>query len=601
MMTDIRATCEEDTAIVKLVSRILAKAIEDRATHLYFEPQAKSLQIGIRKDGVLQTALQNLPHKMVAPTIEYLKTTAQIPLNSAAPQVGTIHHTSKIGRVTIEITTLPTQFGDRITAKIIYTQQQPFSLSHLMPNSEILNPIQALINSDRGLILIVGGQDSGKSTTVATSLAALIQANRQIYAIDRQLKYTIPGVNQIILPGASSETIVHTIVTCLSQQADVLAIGCIDTLAIAQIALQAVARGCLVLATIQAPTAGEAIAQLINLGVSSAQLYTATIGIVAQKLLKQTCDRCRLSYEPESRELAQLGSTPLRVSDRRQYYQANSLSLYEIEQAKQTGKLCAKCQGLGYHGRTGLHEVSIITDRLKSAMISGDAERIDLAVQETGMRSFLDLAVKLFQVGDTTLAEVKRCVSPKILLQNQLAEADTYRDNSQPDLDEEASLATAIYWKQQAEKVQADYQQLLSELENYQHESDHFDQRIKQSRSQAEQATRSEIALQLLSVIDVIELARTSIKPQTDREAAIQKGYSMLETKMLGSIKEIGVRVTETIGRKFDPHLHEVLQEIGTHEHPAGTILEEFKRGYTLGDRVLRLAQVKVAISSSFA
>ena len=75
----------------------------------------------------------------------------------------------------------------------------------------------------------------------------------------------------------------------------------------------------------------------------------------------------------------------------------------------------------------------------------------------------------------------------------------------------------------------------------------------------------------------------------------------MLENKMLSSIREIGVRVTETKGYKFDPHLHEVIKEIGTHEHPAGSIIEEFKRGYTLGDRVLRLAQVKVAVASSYA
>jgi type IV pilus assembly protein PilB len=600
-MTEIRATSEEDLAIVKLVGRILAKAIEDRATYLYFEPQAKSLQIRIRKDGVLQTALQNLPYKMVAPTIAYLKSIAQIPSNLPAPQIGTIQQTSKIGRVIIEITTLPTQFGDSVTAKIAYTQQQPLSLSHLIPSPEILNPVQALLQSNRGLILVVGEQDSGKDTTVYTSLAALDRPDRIIYTIDRQSKYMVTGINQIALPNASSETIVKTIQTCLHQQPNILAIGCIDSLAIAQAALQSVARGCLVFATIQAPTAGAAISQLIHLGVSAEQLYTATIGIIAQKLLNQTCNRCRLPHEPESHELAQLGSTPLSLSDRRQYYQANNLSLHEIEQAKQTGKLCPKCQGLGYHGRLGLHEVLVVTDRLKSAVLNGDAERIDLAAQETGMRSFLDLAVKLFRVGDTTLTEIKRCVPAKTLLQNQLAEADTYKDGSDPNLDDEASLAATLYWKQQAEKVQTEYDQLLRELENYQHEADCFEQRIKQSRSQAEQTTRAEIALQLLSTIDVIELARTSIKPQTDREAAIQKGYSMLETKMLSSIKEIGVRVTETTGRRFDSHLHEIVQEVGTHDHPAGIVLEEFKRGYTLGDRVLRLSQVKVAVTSSYA
>ncbi len=599
-MTNMGATSEEDNAIVKLVSRILAKAIEDRATHLYFEPQAKSLQIRIRKDGVLQTALQNLPHKMVAPTIEYLKSTAQIPANLIAPQIGTVNHSSKIGRVVVEITTLPTQFGDSITAKIIYTQRQPLALSNIIPDRDLLNSIQLLIQSNRGLILIVGEQDSGKSTTVYTSLAALDRPDQNIYAIDRQLKYTVPGINQILLPNAHSQTTVQTIETCLNQQPDILTIGCIDSLEIAQAAFQAVAQGCLVFATLQAPTAGEAIAQLAGLGVPLDQLYTATIGIIAQKLLKQTCDRCRLPYEPDSRELAQLGNTPLSLSDRRQYYQANILSLYEIEQAKQTGKLCPKCQGLGYHGRIGIYEVLILTDRLKSVILNGDAERINLAAQETGMRSFLDLAVQLFRVADTTLAEIKRCVAPKTLLQNQMAEADTYKDISEPDVDDEANLAATLYWKQQAEQAKTEYKQLLSELENYQQESDQFEQRIKQSRSQVEQSTRAEIALQLLSVIDVIELARTSIKPQTDREAAIQKGYSMLEHKMLASIKEIGVRVSETIGHQFDPHLHEVVKEVGTHEHQPGIILGEFKRGYTLGDRVLRLAQVKVAVASSF-
>ena len=106
-MTEIRATSEEDHEIVKLVGRILAKAIEDRATHLYFEPQAKSLQIRIRKDGVLQTALQNLPHKMVAPTIEYLKSIAKIPANLPAPQIGTIQHSSNIGRVLVKLPPYP--------------------------------------------------------------------------------------------------------------------------------------------------------------------------------------------------------------------------------------------------------------------------------------------------------------------------------------------------------------------------------------------------------------------------------------------------------------------------------------------------------------
>ena len=599
-MPDIRPSSEEENAIVNLVDRILAKAIEDRASALYFEPQAKSLQMRIRKDGIVQIALQNLPTKMVAPTIAHLKSMAHIDVNLPAPQTGKIDRASKFGRVNIEITTLPTQFGDRVTAKIAYVEQPPLSLERLVTNLEILTSIQQLIHCDRGLILVVGGKDSGKSTTVYASLAALSRVDRIIYAIERNAKYTVPGIDRIMLPDrADDETISHTIRACLRQQTDILAIG-VDSIATARAAVQAVASGCLVFATIEAETAGGAIAYLIELGIAPAQLYTATIGIIAQKTIERVCTQCRQPHEPESKELAQLGNTILNLNDRRTYFRAYSLSLAEIERAKQIGKLCSKCQGCGYSGRIGLYEVSIITDRLKSAILNGDAERIDLATQETGMRSFVDLAIELFREGDTTLTELRRCIPSRMLLQNQLATAQTHPNSSELGADNSGTLEAALYWKQQATNAKTDYERLLTELASYQQEADRFEQRIKQSRSQAEHGTRAEIALQLLSVIDVIELARSSIKPQTDREAAIQKGYSMLENKMLSSIREIGVRVTETKGYKFDPHLHEVIKEIGTHEHPAGSIIEEFRRGYTLGDRVLRLAQVKVAVASSY-
>jgi type IV pilus assembly protein PilB len=597
---------EPEHSIVNLVERILAKAIDDRAAYLYFEPQAHSLQIRIRQDRLLQTALQNLPAKMVAPTIDYLKSLAHIGSDRSAPQTGTIYKSSTCGRVKLEITTLPTQFGNNVTVKLAYIQQSPLALDRLISTREILDPIQHLIHSDRGLILIVGERDSGKSTTVYASLAELNRfssgeappTDRSIYAIDRQLKYTVPGINQITLStDADNDTVATTIHTCLRQHPDVLAIGSIASLSIAQAALQAVAQGCLVFATMSAATAGSAIAQLIDLGVPAAQLYSATIGIITQKLLKQVCGECRLPDEPNRLELAQIGSPILSLHEQT-YYRANSLSFSEIDRAKQMDRLCFNCQGLGYRGTIGIHEVLPIVDRLKSTIVTGDAEEIDLAARSTGMRSFLDVAIKLFQEGKTTLSELKRCVPPKTLLQNQLVNADT--DADVLDLENDRTIEATLYWQHQALQAKSNYEQLLTELENYQQESTEFDRRIKQSRSQAEQSTRAEIALHLLSVVDTIELARTSIKPQTEREAAIQKGYSMLEKKMLSSIKEIGVRVTETQGRKFDSHLHEVIQEVGTHEHPAGMVISEFKRGYTLGDRVLRLAQVKVAVASSF-
>lgn len=596
----IQSTATPDNPIINLVDRILAKAIEDRASHLYFEPQPQSLQIRVRHNGILQTALHNIPHHTIAPTINHLKTLAKIAPQPPAPQTGTFDRPSKIGRVQIAITTLPTQFGDTITAQITYSQLPPKSLPQLIPDRDSCEPIERIIHSHRGLILIVGNH-SGTSALIDASLAELHRPDRKIYAIDRHWQYPIPGIDRLTLPAdVDADTIARTIDTCGQQQPDILAIGSIDSLAIAQAAIRAVAQGCLVFATISAPTAGEAIAQLIALGIPAAQLYTATIGIIAHKSLKQVCNDCRLPEEPNNRQLAQLGNTILGLKEHHPYYRAHSLSPSAIDRAKQAGNLCSQCRGAGYRGEIGIYEVLTIVDRLKSTILHGDAAAIDLAAQETGMRSFLDLGINLFRHGKTTFSEVQRCAPPKTLLQNQLANAQTDPDADAIDVDNAESLEAALYWKQQATQAKSDYDRLIGELEHYQQETDEFEQRIKQSRSQVEHGTRTEIALQLLSVVDVIELARTSIKPQTDREAAIQKGYSMLENKMLSSIKEIGVRVTESKGRKFDAHLHEVVQEIGTHDYPAGMVIAELKRGYTLGDRVLRLAQVKVAVASNF-
>ncbi len=591
-------TSDADNSIVKLVSRILVKAIEDRATHLYFEPQERSLQIKIRKDGVLQTALQNLPAKMVNPTIEYLKSSANIELNRPAPQVGILESSPNFDRVQLRIATLPTQFGDSITVKITHDRQIPLALDRLTIDRQILTSIQQLIQSDRGLILMVSNEDNGGSKTLYSSLAHLNRPDRSIYALDPNFEYLVPGINQIICQNNDRQIVE----ACLDRSPDILSIGRIDTLSTAQFALDAVARGCLVFATVLADTAGGAIERLSGLGVPSAQLYPAIIGIIAQKSIGKNCERCRLPHALNRAELDSLGTAQLALKDRPKYYLANRLSLQAIEQARQTGNLCSKCQGLGVDGQIELHEVLIITDRLKSAILSGDGERIDFTAQEMGCRSFVDLAIELFQSGDTTLEEVQRCIPPRILLQNQLidADGDTNGEYSNLDSDDENSLSTALYWKKQADKFRAECDRLFKELESQHQESVQFEHRIEQSRTQIEQSTRTKITLQLLSIVDAIELARTSIEPQTAREASIQKGYSMLEHKMLMSIKEIGLRIVETTGHKFDSRLHEIVQEIGTHEHPAGTILAEIKRGYTLSDRVLRLAQVRVAVTPRF-
>jgi type IV pilus assembly protein PilB len=607
-LPNLKSSTDEKNAIVKLVNRILLKAIEDRATHLYVEPQGKYLQVRIRKDGILQTALHNLPQNTIQPIVDCLKSLAEIDLSLPAPQKGIFDLNTKIGIVEISLVTLPSQFGDSIQGKFAYRQQLPPALSTLIADRDSLASIQKLIHRDRGLIVIAGEGDAGKSTTVYSCLAELNDPQKGIYTFDSRGNYTIPGITQVRLRDRQSR--LEVIPTCLEQSPDLIFLGEIDSFEMAEMAIAAVDSGCLVFATIEARDVGTAIERLIHLDVPLDRFYTATVAVIAQKLVQQVCPECRLQSAPTIEELHQLGISALIAHRHLKYYRPHRLNLQEIEQAKSSRTLCPQCQGWGYRGRIGLYEILPITEGLQGIIFPGNGdiakitigEKINIAVQERGIRSFLDLAVDLLRSGQIDLLAIESCVSPKTLLQNQLTALDRSPSgnllNSGFDLDPEASAA--IYWQQEATETKAEHDRLLGELEKSQQEIKIFDHRLKQSRIQIEQSTRAEIAIQLLSIVDVIELARNSIKPQTDREAAIQKGYVMLESKILTCFREIGIDTIATKGQKFAPHLHEIVREEVNENYPAGTIVQEFKRGYLLGDRVLRLAQVKVAIASIF-
>jgi type IV pilus assembly protein PilB len=599
----LKSSNDEENAIVKLVNRIFSQAIEDRVTDLYLEPQADSLQVKMRREGIVRPTFSPLPTNVIKPTIDYLKLVANIDRDRPAPQTGKIARATREGNIEIFVTTLPSQFGELIHAKFIYLRQPP-SLAELIADRDSLNTILKLIHHDRGLILVAGGKDAGKSTTIYSCLAALNHPQKTIYTCDLFHPYQIPGVTQIKV---ERDARLSLLATCLEQNPDILYLGVIDSLSIAQIALKAVDRGCLVLATIDARDVGSAIERLIDLGLTPARVYAATIGVIAQRLVPQVCSECRLDYAPKIGELQQLGISAAIANKNSHYYRARSLSSAEMAAEKLAGTLCPQCQGWGYHGRIGLYEILPLTERAKSSILQGDldainltlSERINITAQETGMRSFLDLAVNLFRSGQIDLVTTQHCLPPKTLLHKQLTAPDRIESGNlvESEIDR---VTAAIYWQQQAKNTKTENERLLAELEKYRQQTHNFEQRLNQSRSQIEQSTRAEIALQLISIVDVIELARNSIKPQTDREAAIQKGYVMLENKILTSLREIGIQTIETQGQKFEPRYHEIVREEVSDSALAGTIIEEFKRGYIIGDRVLRLAQVTVAVSSNF-
>jgi type IV pilus assembly protein PilB len=587
-----RTAVNMNNSIEQLVDRILDRAISEGATDLYFEPQADALQLQVRQDGKLSIGWQYTGNDLNLSILHHFQQLAGIDRQVPAPQIGKFDRICQNEKTEIIIAIVPSQFGEIIHLQVLYSDRQPPSLETAITDRDLLAIYRSLLHSNRGLILIAGGKDSGKSTTIASSLAELVRPDRLIYTIDRQIKFKLSGVNQIAVGNRDLTERIKIINAGIDLNPDIMAIGLIDCLEIAELAIKAVDRGCLVFATVMAENVGQAISAFLGFGIDPLRLSRAMLGTIAQTLVTQLCPQCREAYTPSDIELAALGRNLITRGKRDCYYRPR-LSGKDIVQ-----NVCPKCHNRGDNGRSGLYEILPWNRPIESIVISGDANRINIAAQEIGMRCLSELALDLFRHGHISLAEVKRCLSPQSLLQDPISsDLSGGRLDSQTD---SISNGYSSHWQQQATQAQLECQQLISELEQYQQEAANFEYRIKQTRVQVEQTTRAEAALQLLTAIDTIELAKNSIKPQTDRETAIQKGYMMLDKKMLSSLREIGVCTIETVGHKFDSRLHEILKEEGTQDYPSGTILAEFKRGYLLGDRVLRLAQVKVAIASSF-
>ena len=403
---------EDSAPIISLVDKILVKALKEGCSDIHIEPQEKDLCIRLRKDGVLREYFflsegKRLPRNIVNAVISRFKIISNLNIaEKRVPQDGKLKRNFQGRRVDFRVNTCPTQNGEKVVLRILDNSNTQLGLSKLISDPESLELMQSFAKRPYGLILVTGPTGSGKTTTLYSTLAECNDPGINISTAEDPVEYNLPGLTQCQVLREKGMTFASILRAFLRQDPDVILVGETRDAETAKTAIEAALTGHLVLTTLHTNDAPSSIARLEEMGVEPFMASTAIIGVLAQRLLRRVCDNCRIPYNPPQDELDRFG---LPNSDlEKTFYRANIVNREAMLPGQ---RVCPKCSGSGYKGRSGVYEIMKMTERLQSAINKGATTEVikEIAVQE-GMKTLMAYAFDLVREGATTLDEVLRVV-----------------------------------------------------------------------------------------------------------------------------------------------------------------------------------------------
>jgi type IV pilus assembly protein PilB len=392
--TDLRSLTRESTLppVVKLLNLILVEGVRARASDIHIEAESTAVRVRYRIHGILEESLR-LPKWIQDPLIARCKVMAKLDITERrVPQDGRLRVRFRESLVDLRVSSLPTQFGEKVTLRILDPSSAPTGLDqfHLSPRD--LKCIRQAIARPEGMVLVTGPTGSGKTTTLYGMIAEIVSPTRNIVTIENPIEYQFIGVNQVEINDKQGLTFAGTLRSILRQDPDVILVGEIRDPETAQIALRAAQTGHLVLSTLHTNDAVATVARLLDLGIESYMLASSLNVIMAQRLVRRTCETCAEPYEPD----------------------ANVLRTLQIDGAGQVfrrGRGCSVCRKSGWAGRMGVFEVMPITPAL-SKLIESKAPESALRAQARldGTQLLAEHAAARVCAGETTAEEVIRVV-----------------------------------------------------------------------------------------------------------------------------------------------------------------------------------------------
>lgn len=383
---------KDDAPVVRLINALLLEAVKDGASDIHIEVEEKRLVVRFRVDGVLREVLE--PRRALAPQLSSrLKVMGKLDISEKRlPQDGRVSLRVGSYELDVRISTLPSQFGERVVLRLLDRGQTQLGIAHLGMTTRDSDAFQKIITAPEGLVLVTGPTGSGKTTSLYAALNALNDRQRNILTVEDPIEYSMDGVGQIQVNAKTEMTFARGLRAILRQDPDVIMVGEIRDGETARIAVESAMTGHLVLSTLHTNTAIGAVSRLIDMGVERFLLAPMVRGLIAQRLVRKLCAECRVPTRLSETEAGLLGGAVAPGS--------------EVFEAKG----CDTCGGTGFRGRLAIYEIVVATTKLQSMIHEGASEAAMIEeARKTSPGILQDGAAKILD-GLTTIPEVARAV-----------------------------------------------------------------------------------------------------------------------------------------------------------------------------------------------
>jgi type IV pilus assembly protein PilB len=375
--------------VIRLVNYIIYSAVKEGASDVHIEPGERCVRVRHRIDGRLTKALE-VPLHLANAITSRIKIMAALDISERRlPQDGRVHVMSDRRKIDLRISTFPTCRGEKTVIRVLDTKGVSLNLEDLGFGSDILDPFKANITAPNGIVLVTGPTGSGKSTTLYAALNEISSMENNICTVEDPIEYNLPLINQFQVQERVGLTFSKALRTLLRQDPDIIMVGEIRDEETARTAIQAALTGHLVFSTLHTNDACAAITRLINMGIEPYLIGAALNMVMAQRLVRRICSRCRQKYEP---------ARTLRKAVERMGYE-----LPEFYK----GVGCKHCRNTGYSGRIGIHELLLLDDELRD-LITANASLAAIRglARQKGMVTLRHDGFRKVREGITTVEEI---------------------------------------------------------------------------------------------------------------------------------------------------------------------------------------------------
>jgi type IV pilus assembly protein PilB len=384
----------EEAPVVKLVNTLVSRAVAERASDIHIEPGERDLRVRFRIDGVLHE-IMTTPKSITGAVVSRLKIMADLDIaERRVPQDGRVALKAGGRQIDLRVATLPTIYGEKVVMRILDKDDAILPLEDLGFLPESLARFKESYTKPYGAILVTGPTGSGKTTTLYSTLNIVNSSDRHIITVEDPVEYRLPGIIQVQVNRKAGLLFATALKSILRSDPDVVLIGEVRDTETARIAVESALTGHLVLTTLHTNDASSSIGRLVDMGVEAYLVSSALDSIVAQRLARRICGRCRQPREATAEMIQEMGLDP----------DVGPITVYDA-----VG--CKVCSETGYRGRVSINEVLLVSEEIqRMAVERRPSDEIKKVATEQGMLTLRQDGMAKVRLGMTTLEEVLRVV-----------------------------------------------------------------------------------------------------------------------------------------------------------------------------------------------